>query len=141
MLERCCPFLFCPSCPPAPNEASMKLQMASLVSRRFIQAWAGGVCALAGVKDSSTLVKTADDDIDGVSLMSSDSEEERGITLGNAPDAQGAPIDTTCPCALIRSDCTHAMRSCMRALGVSSCRPFPPWWLYLLILYIDGYPR
>ena len=49
------------------------------------------MCALAGIKGVSTVVRADDDDIDGVSLMSSDSEEERGITLGNAPDAQGAP--------------------------------------------------
>ncbi len=64
-----------------------------LTGRRSQPGLGSGCVALAGgkaVATETTALRTQDDDIDGVSLMSSDSEEERGITLGNAPDAQGA---------------------------------------------------
>lgn len=45
--------------------------------------------ACAGGKGAAEIIRLDEDDIDKVSLLNSDSEEERGITLGNAPGAPG----------------------------------------------------
>ncbi|BDA50588.1 probable cellular nucleic acid-binding protein at C-terminar half [Coccomyxa sp. Obi] len=44
----------------------------------------------AGSKGAAEVIRLDVDDIDEVSLLKSDSEEERGITLGNAPGAPAA---------------------------------------------------
>lgn len=50
----------------------------------------GLLCAAcAGGKGVAEVIRLDVDDIDEVSLLKSDSEEERGITLGNAPGAPG----------------------------------------------------
>ncbi len=64
------------------------------ISKGFHQGVALLCAGCVGGKGVAEVIKLDVDDIDEVSLLNSDSEEERGITLGNAPGAPGVQSRT-----------------------------------------------